>query len=192
MDPARGRAFQRAHHRGSDPLRRTALRASLDFGRLFRIGARVSVLHISRQRLGLPERRDGRADLENLHDRGGPKPTKKNSIGTQLWAPSGVAVWNSPTVDAKRRAIYFGTGDSATEPAPDSSDSIMALRTWIVVKCAGCFKRNRTMRPSADAGAGAEKRVKRARSTRARTGTSVRRPFLRRSPTAAIFFARSQ
>jgi polyvinyl alcohol dehydrogenase (cytochrome) len=55
------------------------------------------------------------------------KPTKKNSIGTQLWAPSGVAVWNSPTIDAKRRAIYFGTGDSATEPAPDTSDSIMAL-----------------------------------------------------------------
>lgn len=55
------------------------------------------------------------------------KPTKKNSIGIQLWAPSGVAVWNSPTVDAKRRAIYFGTGDSATEPAPDTSDSIMAL-----------------------------------------------------------------
>jgi polyvinyl alcohol dehydrogenase (cytochrome) len=56
-----------------------------------------------------------------------PKPTKKNSIGTQLWSPSGVAVWNSPTVDAKRRAIYFGTGDSATEPAPETSDSIMAL-----------------------------------------------------------------
>jgi polyvinyl alcohol dehydrogenase (cytochrome) len=55
------------------------------------------------------------------------KPTKKNSIGTQLWAPSGVAVWNSPTVDAKRRALYFGTGDSATEPAPDTSDSIMAV-----------------------------------------------------------------
>jgi polyvinyl alcohol dehydrogenase (cytochrome) len=56
-----------------------------------------------------------------------PKPTKKNSAGTQLWAPSGVAVWNTPTIDAKRRAIYFGTGDSATEPAPDTSDSIMAL-----------------------------------------------------------------
>jgi polyvinyl alcohol dehydrogenase (cytochrome) len=56
-----------------------------------------------------------------------PKPTRKNSVGTQLWAPSGVAVWNSPTIDAKRRAIYFGTGDSATEPAPDTSDSIMAV-----------------------------------------------------------------
>ncbi len=56
-----------------------------------------------------------------------PKATKKNSIGTQLYAPSGVAVWNSPTVDAKRRTIYFGTGDSATEPAPDTSDSIVAV-----------------------------------------------------------------
>jgi polyvinyl alcohol dehydrogenase (cytochrome) len=36
-------------------------------------------------------------------------------------------VWNSPTIDPKRKAIYFGTGDSATEPAPDTSDSIMAL-----------------------------------------------------------------
>jgi polyvinyl alcohol dehydrogenase (cytochrome) len=56
-----------------------------------------------------------------------PKPTKKNSIGTQLFAPSGVAVWNSPTVDAKRHVIYFGTGDSATEPAPETSDSILAV-----------------------------------------------------------------
>lgn len=56
-----------------------------------------------------------------------PVPTKKNSAGTQLYAPSGVAVWNSPTVDAKRKTLYFGTGDSATEPAPDTSDSILAV-----------------------------------------------------------------
>lgn len=56
-----------------------------------------------------------------------PKPTRKNPIGTQLYGPSGVAVWNSPTVDAKRRTIYFGSGDSATEPAPDTSDSILAV-----------------------------------------------------------------
>jgi polyvinyl alcohol dehydrogenase (cytochrome) len=55
------------------------------------------------------------------------KPTRKNSQGTQLFGPSGVAVWNSPTVDAKRHALYFGTGDSATEPAPETSDSILAL-----------------------------------------------------------------
>jgi polyvinyl alcohol dehydrogenase (cytochrome) len=56
-----------------------------------------------------------------------PRPKKLNSRGVQLWEPSGVAVWNSPTIDAKRRAIYFGTGDSATEPAPETSDAILAL-----------------------------------------------------------------
>ena len=56
-----------------------------------------------------------------------PKPTRKNSKGVQLFAPAGASVWNSPTADAKRRAIYFGTGDSETEPAARTSDSIMAL-----------------------------------------------------------------
>ena len=56
-----------------------------------------------------------------------PQPTHKNSRGVQLFAPAGASVWNSPTVDVKRRAIYFGTGDSETEPAARTSDSIMAL-----------------------------------------------------------------
>jgi polyvinyl alcohol dehydrogenase (cytochrome) len=85
-----------------------------------------------------------------------PKPTKKNSAGTQLYAPSGVAVWNSPTVDVKRHAIYFGTGDSATEPAPETSDSIMAVDLdtgkllWHFqaepndATLGGCFGKNKT------------------------------------------------
>ena len=56
-----------------------------------------------------------------------PKPSKKNSKGVQLWAPAGASVWNSPTIDAKRHAIYFGTGDSETEPAAKTSDAVMAL-----------------------------------------------------------------
>jgi len=56
-----------------------------------------------------------------------PKPTTKNSKGIQRYAPAGGSVWNSPTVDAKRKAIYFGTGDAETEPAAKTSDSIMAL-----------------------------------------------------------------
>jgi len=55
------------------------------------------------------------------------KPTRKNSAGTQLYAPAGGSVWNSPTVDVKRHAIYFGTGDSETEPAAKTSDSVMAF-----------------------------------------------------------------
>jgi polyvinyl alcohol dehydrogenase (cytochrome) len=56
-----------------------------------------------------------------------PKPTKKNSKGVQNYAPAGGSVWNTPTVDPKHNAIYFGTGDAETEPAPDTTDAIMAL-----------------------------------------------------------------
>jgi polyvinyl alcohol dehydrogenase (cytochrome) len=56
-----------------------------------------------------------------------PKPTKKNSRGIQNYAPAGGSVWNTPTVDPKHNAIYFGTGDAETEPAPDTTDAIMAV-----------------------------------------------------------------
>ncbi len=56
-----------------------------------------------------------------------PKPTKKNSIGTQLWAPAGASIWTTPTIDPKRHAIYVGTGNAFTEPAAKTSDSIMAF-----------------------------------------------------------------
>ncbi len=56
-----------------------------------------------------------------------PHPTRKNSQGVQLWGPAGVPVWNTPTVDTKRHAVYVGTGDSSTYPAPPTSDAILAL-----------------------------------------------------------------
>ena len=56
-----------------------------------------------------------------------PKPTRKNSHGVQLWGPAGASVWNSPTIDAKRQALYVGTGNAFTEPAAKTSDSIVAL-----------------------------------------------------------------
>jgi len=56
-----------------------------------------------------------------------PKPIRKNSKGVQLWAPAGASVWNSPTVDPKRKMIYVGTGDATTEPAAETSDAIVAL-----------------------------------------------------------------
>jgi polyvinyl alcohol dehydrogenase (cytochrome) len=56
-----------------------------------------------------------------------PHPTHKNSRGVQQWAPAGVPVWNTPTVDPKRSVIYVGTGDASTYPAPATSDAILAL-----------------------------------------------------------------
>ena len=58
---------------------------------------------------------------------GEPKPTRKNSRGVQLYGPSGGSVWNSPTVDIRRDAIYFGTGDAQSQPAPDTTDAVMAV-----------------------------------------------------------------
>ena len=56
-----------------------------------------------------------------------PHPIRKNSRGVQLWAPAGVPVWNTPTIDARRHSIYFGTGDASTYPAPPTSDAVVAL-----------------------------------------------------------------
>jgi polyvinyl alcohol dehydrogenase (cytochrome) len=56
-----------------------------------------------------------------------PKPTKKNPNGVQLYGPAGGAVWNSPTIDPVRNAVYFGTGDSETEPPLPLADGIVAV-----------------------------------------------------------------
>jgi polyvinyl alcohol dehydrogenase (cytochrome) len=36
---------------------------------------------------------------------------KKNSAGMQMYGPAGASVWNTPTIDPKRRAVYVGTGN---------------------------------------------------------------------------------
>ena len=56
-----------------------------------------------------------------------PKPTKKNSLGTQLWAPAGASIWSAPTIDTKLKAIYVSTGNAFTEPAAKTSDGIVAF-----------------------------------------------------------------
>ena len=56
-----------------------------------------------------------------------PKPYKTMANGVVLYAPAGGAVWNSPTIDPVRRAVYFGTGDATTFPSPKTTDAIMAV-----------------------------------------------------------------
>ncbi len=60
-----------------------------------------------------------------------PEPLRvlgENSHGKQRWGPAGASVWNTPTVDAKRKLIYVGTGNSFGRIAASTSDSILALR----------------------------------------------------------------
>ncbi len=56
-----------------------------------------------------------------------PKLLGKTSIGTQVWGPSGAALWSSPTVDVQRRLLYIGTGVNFEQPPTSNSDSILAF-----------------------------------------------------------------
>lgn len=60
-----------------------------------------------------------------------PEPLRslgENSKGKAQFGPAGASVWNTPTVDAKRKLIYVGTGNSFGREAAKTSDSILALR----------------------------------------------------------------
>jgi len=54
-------------------------------------------------------------------------PTTRSKAGTQLWGPSGAGIWSAPTLDPDHSAIYVATGNSYSDPATDTSDSILAL-----------------------------------------------------------------
>ena len=56
-----------------------------------------------------------------------PKTYKTNSAGTKLYGPAGAGVWNSPTIDVKRKRVYVGTGNSYTGVSVPTSDSILAF-----------------------------------------------------------------
>src|ERR1019366_824381 len=56
-----------------------------------------------------------------------PSVTKKNSAGTDMYGPSGAAIWSSPTIDVKRKAVYVGTGNNYSDPPVETTDSIIAF-----------------------------------------------------------------
>ena len=55
------------------------------------------------------------------------KVLRTNSKGVDQYGPAGAPVWNTPTIDPVRHAVYFGTGDATTYPAAETSDAVMAL-----------------------------------------------------------------
>jgi polyvinyl alcohol dehydrogenase (cytochrome) len=53
----------------------------------------------------------------------------QNAIGAhKLYGPSGASVWSAPTIDARNRVLYVGTGDNHSAPATDTSDAVLALK----------------------------------------------------------------
>ena len=56
-----------------------------------------------------------------------PRPIGRNEQETQLWAPAGGSIWDTPTIDRLHHVLYVGTGDAETAPASPYSDSVLAL-----------------------------------------------------------------
>jgi polyvinyl alcohol dehydrogenase (cytochrome) len=89
-----------------------------------------------------------------------PKVVGKNSAGTDILAPAGAPVWNTPAIDEKRGLLFFGDGDNLTSPSTATSDAVFAvsLKTgeikWVYQGLAGdafngsCFVVDRINCPS--------------------------------------------
>ena len=56
-----------------------------------------------------------------------PGPDGTTADGDQRFGPAGAAIWSAPTVDAGRGVLYVATGNAYTQPAAETSDSIMAI-----------------------------------------------------------------
>ncbi|HEV2701963.1 MAG TPA: PQQ-binding-like beta-propeller repeat protein [Steroidobacteraceae bacterium] len=56
-----------------------------------------------------------------------PKARGKSTTGLPIFGPSGVGVWDSPTIDVKRKVLYVGTGNAYTDPPQKNSDAVLAL-----------------------------------------------------------------
>lgn len=56
-----------------------------------------------------------------------PQPIGRNSAGTPKYGPAGGAVWSAPTMDAKRRRLYFATGNSYTDAPQSGADAVIAV-----------------------------------------------------------------
>jgi polyvinyl alcohol dehydrogenase (cytochrome) len=56
-----------------------------------------------------------------------PKPWKKQANGVQLYGPSAGGIWNTPTIDTVRGAVYVGTGDPVTPPESPLTDAVVAM-----------------------------------------------------------------
>ena len=55
------------------------------------------------------------------------KAYRIQSNGVVLYAPGGGGVWNAPTIDPVRNALYFSTGDATTFPSPKTTSGVMAV-----------------------------------------------------------------
>ncbi|MGH9591532.1 MAG: PQQ-binding-like beta-propeller repeat protein, partial [Bryobacteraceae bacterium] len=56
-----------------------------------------------------------------------PAQTGQSATGTKKFGPSGASIWDSPSIDLKRRLIYAGTGNNYSDPITPYSDAVIAF-----------------------------------------------------------------
>jgi polyvinyl alcohol dehydrogenase (cytochrome) len=56
-----------------------------------------------------------------------PKRRGTSTSGKPLWGPAGSPIWSAPTIDEQRGLIYAATGNAYADPAPGTSDAIVAF-----------------------------------------------------------------
>jgi len=56
-----------------------------------------------------------------------PELMRTYADGTEVWGPSGGAVWSAPTIDVKRGALYVGTGNTYSGAAQPTTDAVVAF-----------------------------------------------------------------
>lgn len=72
-----------------------------------------------------------------------PKSQGKNNQGKETVGPSGATVWSAPALDLKLSRLYVATSDNYSQPATDTSDSIVAMsmdtgqKIWVYQGLAG-------------------------------------------------------
>ena len=56
-----------------------------------------------------------------------PQQRGVSTEGVPLYGPSGAGIWSAPTIDAQRGLLYTATGNAYGDPAPETSDAVLAL-----------------------------------------------------------------
>jgi polyvinyl alcohol dehydrogenase (cytochrome) len=56
-----------------------------------------------------------------------PQQRGVSANGVPLYGPAGAGIWSAPTIDPDRGLLYVGTGNAYGDPAPVTSDAIVAL-----------------------------------------------------------------
>ncbi|MEO1247077.1 MAG: PQQ-binding-like beta-propeller repeat protein [Pseudomonadota bacterium] len=72
-----------------------------------------------------------------------PEKVGETAVGTDVLAPSGAPIWNTPSVDLDAGLLFVGTGENYSSPAESNSDAIMAMdletgaKRWVWQATAG-------------------------------------------------------